>query len=304
MKPFQIFFFLLLPLLSCINFVRDNPYDPNNIDYRAPNIISATKEDYDCIEIRWQANQEGIKEFIIYRGEVNKFELTEIIRTGGGCNSYKDYSIKNEITYYYAVEAILIDNKISERSNIAEGSAINNPKIVFPDSSLEKVVREAIKRPVGNIRGSHVTGLIELNAYSKNISSLNGIQELKSLQKVYLGNNNISDISPLASLKNITKLDLHTNNIQNIAPLDYLTNLTHLYLGKNNITDLNPLSSLSNLTVIELYGNRISDLQPLVNNRGLTQNDTIYIKNNPLSTEAQNSQIPALEGRGVSVYWK
>jgi len=50
-----------------------------------------------------------------------------------------------------------------------------------------------------------------------------------------------------------------------------------------------------------LSDNNISDLSPLVANSGLAAGDTVNLVGNPLSQQAINSDIPALEGRGVTV---
>ena len=50
-----------------------------------------------------------------------------------------------------------------------------------------------------------------------------------------------------------------------------------------------------------LKDNQIEDLAPLVANTGLSEGDEVNLTGNPLSDQALNEQIPALEVRGVSV---
>ena len=67
-------------------------------------------------------------------------------------------------------------------------------------------------------------------------------------------------------------------------------------------SDVGPLSNLTNLTSLRLQNNQIEDLAPLVANTGLSDGDVVYLAGNPLSDQARNEQIPALEARGVNVH--
>ena len=111
----------------------------------------------------------------------------------------------------------------------------------------------------------------------------------------------IVDISPLAALTNLEGLDLSWNRIVDVSPLAALTNLEGLMLEYNQIVDVSPLAALTNLEELRLEGNQIVDVGPLVASPGLGEGDTIHLSDNPLSDEAINEQIPALEARGVQV---
>ena len=80
-----------------------------------------------------------------------------------------------------------------------------------------------------------------------------------------------------------------------------LTNLTNLFLDRNQISDLSPLSGLINLTHLDLSSNQITDITPLVRNTGIAAVDFVDLLDNPLSTIAVNTHIPALQARGVDV---
>jgi len=81
--------------------------------------------------------------------------------------------------------------------------------------------------------------------------------------------------------------------------------LEWLYLQKNDISDLSTLTGLTNLRELYLSDNNISDISPLVENSGLSQGDTVNLKNNPLGTTSVNIYIPQLEEKWVDVkYFK
>jgi hypothetical protein len=55
--------------------------------------------------------------------------------------------------------------------------------------------------------------------------------------------------------------------------------------------------------LLSLYNNHISDISPLVDNTGLGEGDWVDLRGNPLSEQSINEYIPALEARGVQVYY-
>lgn len=67
-------------------------------------------------------------------------------------------------------------------------------------------------------------------------------------------------------------------DITDLTGLEYCDYLLHLYLWNNNISDISALSGLNYL-------------------------EEVFLWNNPLSYEAINTDIPALQSRGVEVYF-
>jgi len=200
------------------------------------------------------------------------------------------------------------------------------PKVVtFPDPNVEAAIREAIGKPEGPIYASELEGITSLYLSGRNITDLTGLEYCVNLTKInlsssqmsdisqlasltnitvlYLLANQISDVSPLASLTNLTSLSLADNQISDISPLASLTNLTSLSLAENQISDISLLASLTNLIELGLEKNQISDISPLVENSGLSDGDSVYLKDNPLSSTSVNVYIPQLRERGVTVHW-
>ena len=150
---------------------------------------------------------------------------------------------------------------------------------------------------------SGLTSLEVLNLGSNDISDVSPLSDLTNLTTLFLDNNWLSDVSPLSGLTNLTTLSLNNNNISNVSPLSGLTNLTTLSLDNNNIYDVSPLSGLTNLTTLSLDNNNISDLVPLIANTGLGSEDEVNVGNNPLSAASINTHIPALQSRGVTIFF-
>ena len=185
---------------------------------------------------------------------------------------------------------------------------------------------EAPNASITDLTGlEHATNLTLLTLSDNSISDISPLAGLNNLAELYLSDNSISDISPLAGLNNLIWLELHNNSISDLSPLKGLNNLISLELSDNSISDISPLAGLTNLRILGLSGNSISDISPvaglinlielslennsisdispLVANAGLGSGDTVSVSENPLNHASINTHIPALQSRGVEVYF-
>jgi len=209
-----------------------------------------------------------------------------------------DTGLTNGITYYYAVFSRdtagnwndqVVEGKNADTARPGPGS----PQVVhFPDPNLEQAIREAINKPTGDIYDSDLVGLTELDAYERDITTLEGVQYCRNLTTLWLGNNQITDISPLAGLINLVWLDLGGNQISDFSPLAGLVNLEVLYLDWNQISDVSPLGGLVNLQRLYLNGNQISDLSPLA---GLVNLEWLSLGGNQISDLSPLARLVNLE---------
>lgn len=113
--------------------------------------------------------------------------------------------------------------------------------ITLADANLEAAVREAL----GISEAAPITiklarSLASLDASSRSITSLQGLESFTNLSSLDLGGNSISDLGPLAGLANLAILMLGENQISDIASLAGLTNLRQLSLLGNQISALGP----------------------------------------------------------------
>ena len=149
---------------------------------------------------------------------------------------------------------------------------------------------------------SSLTNLEKLDLYSNDLADVRPMASLSRLRFLYLDDNGIVDVSPLATLTRLERLTVMGNEIVDVGPLSALTNLEVLVLRSNEIEDVGPLSAMTNLWWLDLEDNQIQDISPLVANSGLVGGmDEVKLGRNPLSDQAINEQIPALEARGVTV---
>jgi hypothetical protein len=153
--------------------------------------------------------------------------------------------------------------------------------VTFPDANLDAVIRGALgKLPGEDITAEELAGITNLDAWSRRITDLTGIEYCIGLTNLVLNENLISDISPVASLSNLTGLHMNDNQARDISPLASLNKLTNIHVGGNQISDISSLAALANLTWLSLAGNQISDITPLA---ALSQMAYLELNGNQLS---------------------
>ncbi|XP_075776565.1 leucine-rich repeat and coiled-coil domain-containing protein 1 isoform X3 [Pelodiscus sinensis] len=108
----------------------------------------------------------------------------------------------------------------------------------------------------------------ELSLMDKGIGSLLEITLSSELHTVNLHCNQISKIEGLGHIRSLQHLDLSSNQINQIEGLSTLTNLRTLNLSCNLITKVEGLGKLHNLTKLNLSYNRIHDLTGFLDLRG------------------------------------
>lgn len=175
----------------------------------------------------------------------------------------------------------------------------------FPDTNLERAIRTTISKPAGEISASDLVGrgFIVLDAQSREIKDLSGLEHCTDLIELRLSNNRIHDLGPLSGLKNLTdlsvgrnkitdsklialagltnleRLNLDDNQISDVTALASLRKLSRLQIRNNQIADISPLSRLTNMTSLWLSGDKIADLGPLA---GLAKLEHVSFSHSPL----------------------
>ena len=106
--------------------------------------------------------------------------------------------------------------------------------------------------------------------HNKKLTSIEGLEKVKSLTSLTFDNNQIVGIDNIKNLDNLQSLNLNDNKITDITIVGNLTNLTSLNLGNNQITDISAISKLTNLKTLNLQNNQIVDILPLASCNQLT----------------------------------
>ena len=200
-----------------------------------------------------------------------------------------DYSISTNLLdpleHPIRIEAVDMNGNVAQLEFTLQSEAfadVAEEAVEIPDTNLRSVIETALGKASGDtITAAEMATLTALEVPSANISDLTGLQHAINLTELYLLGNDISNVSPLAGL----------------------TNLTTLLLEGTAITDISALTNLTNLTYLGLPFNSISDISPLVANTGLGSGDEVDVLGNPLSALSIKTHIPALQSRGVEVYY-
>lgn len=181
-----------------------------------------------------------------------------------------------------SLSAILLLSFLAERGN-AEFP------VHFADSRLKEAVEATLW--IVDPRPTDMLALTYLNANSRGISSLTGLETAHNLTSLEMTHNQVSDLTPLSGLPNLSTLVLNTNEISDLTPLGTVKSLTHLNLHANRISDISPLSGLSNLRTLILRINQISDISPL---SGLTTLSTLNLEDNRIKSISSLSGLTSL----------
>ncbi len=153
--------------------------------------------------------------------------------------------------------------------------------VYIPDANLRAVIEEALdKTPDVPITVEEMATLEVIDAESKDISDLTGLEFATNIYFLKLSANNISDLSAIAGLTRLQLLHFDGNRVSDLSALAGLSNLNNLSFAHNQVSDLSPLAELTTLIGIHITENGISDLSPLA---GLPNLKEFLSWSNPLS---------------------
>ncbi len=138
--------------------------------------------------------------------------------------------------------------------------------VVIPDANLRAVIADSLGKASGEeITAAEMATLTRLDADSKDIRDLTGLEYATNLDSLTLDYNDISDISALSNLTKLRNLSFTYNDISDISALSNLTNLERLIFHVNNVSDISALSNLTSLDWLDVSLNDISDISTLSN---------------------------------------
>ncbi len=153
---------------------------------------------------------------------------------------------------------------------------------------------------------SQMTQLDWLDLSNNTISDISALSQMTQLDWLDLSNNTISNLLPLTELTHLRKLDLEDNDISDISALAKMTQLTNLHLSDNSISDISALAKMTRLIYLSVGNNLISDISPLVRSVQLRADLTgvdFFLHNNPLSYTSIYTHIPAIQAKGITVWF-
>ena len=127
----------------------------------------------------------------------------------------------------------------------------------------------------------NLTSLETLYLTSNLIESLQGLEKLIKIRELYLSFNKILSFQQIENFTLLTKLYLQYNQIESILPIKKMSSLQILNLNSNKIRFINGTDKLTVLGYIYLDYNLIESLPNMINLKLLRE---LYLKSNQIST--------------------
>ena len=125
-------------------------------------------------------------------------------------------------------------------------------EVSIPDPGLKAAIREALQKPIGALTEQDLLGLIFLDASSRNISSVEGLEVARNLVSLDLFQNQLTNFTLPNGFGNLVLLDLGFNSLSQCSIPDGLTNLDTLFLEGNLLTSFILPAGLNALTTLDL----------------------------------------------------
>ena len=203
----------------------------------------------------------------------------------------------------------------TETSTETEMKVTEGEAVVWSDAAMERLVRQALDRPEGDIYAEELAQIRVLRIckgdivmsvdedpgrltggpdIDEPITSLEDLRYFPNLTILQVSVQEITDISILEDFTSLTELNLWINNISDISVLSNLTSLTVLDLSMNDLddSDITVLSGLTSLEWLCLSYNELSDLSPL---SGLTSLKGLALYANNISDLRPLESLTRLE---------
>jgi len=174
-----------------------------------------------------------------------------------------------ETKKYYSIKEALLDSANVKSISLSGDSLVALPQEILKLKNLEEIDLESSKNL--NVE-SVIYKLSQLNHLKKlwisdvNISSLNGISNLKKLEELYLDNVGITALpDEVSRMKNLREVNLEENPqlnmVQAFKVLSKLDRLKTLWIGKNKLSDLpDQIANLKSLEELWLDDNEFTQI--------------------------------------------
>ena len=155
------------------------------------------------------------------------------------------------------------EENLSESEDKFESSSHKN-KMIFEsqldnrESICEDLIRSGLSTFSQTVDGCY--SFLSCDLSSKNLKTLNGIQNYSKLENLTCSENELEDVSDLCYLRNLFFLDLSRNCISKLHSSRISSRLVTLDLSHNSLKHLPKLSALPFLKVLRASNNCLSSL--------------------------------------------
>jgi hypothetical protein len=132
--------------------------------------------------------------------------------------------------------------------------------VSIPDPGLNAAIRDALQITNGPLTVQELLGLTNLDASSRDISSVAGLEAASNLTSLFLEKNQLTNFLLLSNLIHLVQLDLSENHLTNLDLSAGLNRLSTLRLSGNEFTSFTLPPGLTNLNQLSLTDNQLTNL--------------------------------------------
>src|ERR1041385_688610 len=125
--------------------------------------------------------------------------------------------------------------------------AANAQEVSIPDPNLNAAVREALNKPVGPLTEQDMLTLSNLDARSRNISNVQGLETARNLSLLLLESNSLTNLDLPNTLTNLDLLALGLNPLSRCSIPGGLPKLRVLVMDDCQLTNLTLPANLTGM---------------------------------------------------------
>jgi Leucine-rich repeat (LRR) protein len=104
----------------------------------------------------------------------------------------------------------------------------------------------------------NLVSLERLYCYNNHLTSLEGVENLVNLEEIYCGGNQLTSLESVKNLVNLEELSCYNNQLTSLEGIENLVNLERLYCYYNQLTSLEGVENLVNLDILSCDNNRFN----------------------------------------------
>ncbi|MGG0155436.1 leucine-rich repeat domain-containing protein, partial [Bacillus mycoides] len=157
---------------------------------------------------------------------------------------------------------------------------------VILDKQLQKHInkynlgRDNLDAPITKEDLLKVKSLIVVEAKSKGINDVSGLEYMTNLENLMLEEVKLDNIHFISKLRKLKSVSITYGELEDIGPLAELEQMEFLTLRNNKISDVSPLNQMKKIKMLDLNSNYIKDIKPLFTVKSLRN---LTVANNQIS---------------------
>ncbi|WP_002204544.1 NEAT domain-containing protein [Bacillus cereus] len=197
----------------------------------------------------------------------------------------------NKYQVQFEVNALNLENNVPEKQKENKEDKVEQQDEgvnVILDKQLQMHInkynlnRENLNTPITKEDLLKVKSLIVVEAKSKGIQDVSGLEYMTNLENLTLEEVKLENIQFISKLRQLKSLSITYGELEDIGPLAELEHIEVLTLRNNKISDLSPLSQMKKIKMLDLNSNYIKDIKTLFT---VTSLRTLAVANNQISND-------------------